>query len=295
MLSHTLKEQYSLFSVGMGAMPFSLSNRCSEEEAIGVIETFLALGGNFIDTADVYGLNEADRGHNEKLICKALKKYGGSNVLVATKGGATRPNGGWGLRGGHPKRLRQVCEQSLLNLNLTEHSLYYLHGPDPAIPLEDSLGELIKLQAEGKIKHIGIANVTFEELMLAIKLTTITAVQNRCNPFCKGDLRNGLIDFCKRNNIIYVSYCPLGGWTEHRKLAASFLYKQLQAIQHASSYLISLSWLLTKGEHIIPIPGMDKKNQVMMNVSASKLKLTADDMTKLDAFPDLYSPTYLDK
>ena len=276
-------------------MPFSVSGRPSEIESISIIEKFLELGGNFIDTADVYGLDDCDRGHNEKLLCKALKKIGAWDiVMLASKGGATRPDGGWALRGGHPTKLRNVCEQSLINLQLTEHSLYYLHGPDPDVPLEDSIGELVKLKDEGKIKHIGIANVTLEELKLALAQTSIAAVQNRCNPFCKGDFKNDLIEFCNLNNIIYVPYCPLGGWMDHAKLASNELYKQLISKYQVSSYLISLSWLMSKGEHIIPIPGMDKKDHVISNFKSVNFKLQDEDIYKLDMFPDLYSPKHID-
>ncbi|EKD72014.1 MAG: aldo/keto reductase [uncultured bacterium] len=177
---------------------------------------------------------------------------------------------------------------------MSTHSLYYLHGPDPAVPLEDSIGELIKLKNEGKINHIGIANVTLEEIKLASRLTKISAVQNRCNPFCKGDFKNGLIDYCKLNNIIYVPYCPLGSWADHAKLAKSPLYENLTTPYHTSSYAISLAWLLAKGNHIIPIPGMDKINHVIANIEAVNLPLAAEDITNIDRFPDLYSPKHVD-
>jgi aryl-alcohol dehydrogenase-like predicted oxidoreductase len=173
-----------IFPIGLGAMPLSIAGRPSESQAINVIETFVEHGGNFIDTADVYGFDHADNGHNERLLNKALKKLGYTDqVIIATKGGATRPNGCWELHGGHPKKLRKACEQSLRNLNIACHALYYLHGPDSNIPLEESLGELVKLKMEGKIHHIGIANVNLKELELATKMTKIAAVQNKCNPF----------------------------------------------------------------------------------------------------------------
>lgn len=290
-----LKNQYSLFPIGLGAMPLSVMGRPSVNEAIDIILSFLQRGGNFIDTADIYGLDETDGGHNEKIICKALRVAGNpDNVLVATKGGATRPNGGWGMRGGHPEKIRKVCEQSLLNLKRTEHPLYYLHGIDPDVPLEDSLGELIKLQHQGKIRHIGIANVDMEELQRAVSLTTIAAVQNRCNPFCKGDLRNGVVDFCESNDILYVPYCPLGGWQDHAKLSASPLYLDLATRHHISSYVISLTWLRSLGKHVLPIPGIDNKNQLEINFQSLNFSLSMDDLQQLDAFPDLYLPKHLE-
>jgi len=294
-MKKTLKEQHSLFPIGLGAMPLSILGRPSEKESIKVIESFLQCGGNFIDTADVYGLDVVDRGHNEKLISKALRELNKNDVvMVATKGGATRPNGGWGLRGGHPKKIRIACEQSLINLNRLEHSLYYLHGPDPQVPFEDSLGELIQLKNEGKINNIGICNVTFVQLQLALNMTHISAVQNRCNPFCKDDFKNGLIEVCRINNIIYVPYSPLGGWADHTKLASSELFNDLISKYGVSAYVISLAWLLAKGGHIVPIPGMDKANQVRANRESVRLCLETDDVEKIDRFPDLYASIYLE-
>jgi aryl-alcohol dehydrogenase-like predicted oxidoreductase len=288
---------HTIFPIGLGAMPLSLRGRPSESNAIEIIHYFIEQGGNLIDTADVYGLDDTDKGHNEKLISKALNQIGNAtnNIIVATKGGATRPNGGWGLRGGHPKKLRKVCEQSLRNLNITEHALYYLHGPDPDIPLVDSVGELVLLKNEGKIKNIGLANITLNDLQLALTLTPIFAVQNRCNPFCKEDIKNGLIEFCRLNAIKYVPYCPFGGWAEHQQLNSSPFYRSLIEKYHSSSYLISLAWLLSKGEHIKPIPGMDRKEQIKINMKSLTLQLEQKDIHLIDSFPDLYSSIHVER
>ena len=198
------------------------------------------------------------------------------------------------MRGGHPHQLRQACEQSLKNLNITTHSLYYLHGPDPDVPLADSLGEIINLKNEGKINAIGIANVTLTELQIAHELTSITAVQNRCNPFCKEDFKNGVFNFCKANKILYVPYCPLGGWADHQKLANHACYQELMQQYQVSSYVISLAWLTAKGHGIVPIPGMDQVSQVRENFSALQLHLSSEAMQKIDQFPDFYSPKHVD-
>lgn len=291
----SFQKPFELFPIGLGAMPLSLPGKPSEKEAITILKTFLESGGNFIDTADVYGLDETDKGHNEKLISKAVNEITDKkNIIIATKGGATRPNGGWALGGGHPKKLRAACEQSLLNLNIEQHTLYYFHGPDVNIPLEDSLGELIHLKREGKIKHLGIANVTLDELKFASDLTEIVAVQNRCNPFCKADTKNGIIDFCKLNNILYVAYCPLGGWADHAKLISSALYQPLQMKYATNAYVINLAWLMSKGDHVVSIPGMDKKEQIAINFQAFHLTLQKEDIETIDQFPDLYSPKHVD-
>lgn len=284
----------ALFPIGLGAMPLSITNRPSENDAIKVIEKFLALGGNFIDTADVYGLNEDDKGHNEKLVIHALKQLSPKqDILLATKGGATRPGGaGWGMRGGLPTMLRKACEQSLLNLQISQHQLYYLHGPDPDVPIAESIGELVRLQEEGKIANIGISNVDMADLFVALRESRIFAVQNRCNPFCKGDIKSGLIYFCKTNDMLYVPYCPLGGWAEHAKIANSTLFKKLMKKYSVSSYVICLAWIRQLGENIIPIPGMLRVDQVAENVKAVDVQLDQDDVKLIADLPDLYSPKH---
>lgn len=296
MKTKIIANSFPIFSIGLGAMPLSIAGRPSTTDAINVLQTFIELGGNFIDTADVYGLDDTDRGHNERLIRKSLKEMGkNNNVFIATKGGATRPGGGWGLRGGgHPKKLRKACENSLTNLGLSQIDLYYLHGPDPDVPLQDSLEELVKLKEEGKIKNIGIANVNLKQLKTANELTTIAAVQNRCNPFCKDDFKNGVIEFCKLNQIVYVPYCPLGGWSEHGKLASSTQFQYFTTKYNVSSYEICLSWLVNKCDHIIPIPGMDRVEQISSNFHSLEVQIEENDIQKIDEFPNLYSPVHLD-
>lgn len=287
----------AIFPIGLGAMPLSIGdNRPSTAKASHIIKTFLEMGGNFIDTADVYGLDDTDRGHNEKLLSQAIKQFDSNNsIIISTKGGATRPNGGWSFRdGGHPQQLQLACESSLKNLNVSAIDLYYLHGPDPHIPFADSLGALIKLQEKGKIKNIGVANVTLEQLKVACSLTTISAVQNRCNPFCKADLQNGLIAFCKSNNISYVPYCPLGGWAEHTKLSTSPLFDYFTKKYGVTSYQLCLAWLINKYDNIIPIPGMDKIDHVAANFHALNIALEQGDSKMIDEFPDLYPAIHID-
>lgn len=279
---------------GMGAMPLSIVGRPNEHDAIDIILHFLAEGGNFIDTADVYGINNNDLGHNERLIAKAIKKYGYSeDLIIATKGGASRPQDGWGLGNGHPEYLRKACENSLQNLKIESHFLYYLHGPDSKVPLSDSLVELVRLKEEGKIQNIGISNVDLDQLNTALKLTPIAAVQNRCNLFCKEDITNGLIDFCSAQQIAYVAYCPLGGWHEHKNLLRHSIIQQLVDKYQTDYYGIALAWLLQVNK-IIPIPGMDKKKHVTMNKKAAFLSLTSEDVLLLGSLPDLFRSKHVD-
>lgn len=286
----------SIFPVGFGAMPLSLPGRPTEKRAIETLHTFLDLGGNLIDTADVYGIDGSDIGHNEKLIHSAIRNMKRSDMIISTKGGATRPNGGWSfIGGGHPAHIRQACEASLLNLKIEQHTLYYLHGVDPAVPIEESLGTIIDLKNEGKIINIGIANVNLADIHTASRLTPIFAVQNRLNPFCKGDLNNGVMNHCKEHKIYYIAYCPLGGFADHVKLNKSVLFKSLCQKYKLSSYIISLVWILSKGKHVIPIPGMHQADHVKENLNAVHIDIDPADLAKLDQFPDLYHPIHVDQ
>lgn len=286
----------SITSIGLGAMPLSLSQRPTQREALTIIQHYIASGGNFIDTADVYGLDDSDRGHNEKLIATALAEIDCKHdIIVATKGGATRPNGGWGLRGGgHPRQLRAACEASLRNLSRDSIDLYYLHGPDPFVPLEESLGELVRLKELGMIRSIGIANVNLQQLQFALTCAPIAAVQNRCNPFCKSDLQNGVMQLCLENRLLYVAYCPVGGWYDHQQLMSSDLFAPLKLTYSLSGYQLSLAWLNSLKKNIIPIPGMVCIEQVDENMAMNHQLLTEEEMRMIAEFPDLYSPAHVD-
>ena len=168
---------FAVGPIGLGGMPLSIQGRPDERTALAVIEAFVAGGGDHIDTAISYCLDEHDFGHNERLIAKALRNRGRSSVVVATKGGLTRPNGRWEVDCS-PHWLRQCCEQSAATLG-APIALYYLHTVDPAVPLAESLGELVRLREEGKITSIGLSNVTARHLDEALRLTPIAAVQNR--------------------------------------------------------------------------------------------------------------------
>src|SRR5215207_3185502 len=158
-------------------MPLSIQNRPDERTALAVIEAFLAGGGDFIDTASSYCLDDSDFGHNERLIAQALRRAKRSDVVVATKGGLTRPGGRWEVDGS-PAWLRHCCDQSVQNLG-APIPLYYLHAVDPAVPLVDSVGELARLRDEGKIASVGLSNVDSRQLDEALRVTPIAAVQNR--------------------------------------------------------------------------------------------------------------------
>jgi aryl-alcohol dehydrogenase-like predicted oxidoreductase len=267
--------------IGLGGMPLSIQGRPDERTALGVIEAFLAGGGNFIDTAISYCLDEHDFGHNERLIAKALHNLGRTDVIVATKGGLTRPSGRWEVDCS-PQWLRHCCEQSARVLG-EPIPLYYLHTVDAAVPLADSLGELTRLRDEGKIAAIGLSNVSSSQLAEGVRLTRIAAVQNRCNVLDARDFASGLVERCLTLGVAYVPYSSVGGHSGHRRLTQYPPLARIAAKHSTSIYVVALAWLLAKGTHILPIPGASRIASVQSSLTAPTVLLDSDDLEALDA------------
>jgi aryl-alcohol dehydrogenase-like predicted oxidoreductase len=277
------KTNIETYAIGLGAMPLSLDGRPDEEQALSVIEAFVQGGGNFIDSANVYCVSGSDVGHNEKLIAKALSKLDDAkNIIVATKGGLRRPKGDWTVDAS-PAWLRQSCEKSLIDLNTDSIFLYQLHSPDPDIPLTDSVGELSRLMDEGKIQHIGLSNVNIEHIQLALSITHIMSVQNRCNLFERTSFKNGVIKFCEQNDMTFIAHSPVGGHFQHTQRADNILLKKLAEKYHASTYQIMIAWLLHKSPSILPIPGASKTSSIKDSLQAINVDLSKEDMQLLEA------------
>src|SRR5262245_57980389 len=148
-------------AIGYGGMMISIAGRPPEEQGIRAIHSALESGATLIDTADVYCLDDTEIGHNERLIAKALKQWSGSKseILIATKAGMTRPQGRWD-RDGRPEHIRAACEKSLKALGVDRIDLYQFHAPDSTVPFEDSVGVFAELQQQGKVRWVGMSNVT---------------------------------------------------------------------------------------------------------------------------------------
>lgn len=271
-----------LAAIGLGTMPLSLSGRPSEAQAVRTIAAYIELGGNFIDTANVYCQDDSDIGHNERLIGQALRQLGKTGaVTVASKGGLCRPKGAW-VANGDPAFLRRSCEASLEALGSDCIALYQLHAVDPAVGLLPSLQALQELQQEGKIRHIGLSNVTQAQVETALQHVTVVSVQNRCSLWDKRDFSNGLVDWCGRQGITYIPHSPVGGHYDHVQLAGQPLLQKLAKKHHASPYQIALAWLLAKGPHVLPIPGASRPESIVSSWGAMEVRLDADDLAALN-------------
>ena len=227
------------------------------------------LGVDFFDTADSYG-----PGVSETLVSEALYPY--DDVVIATKGGLTRQGPGRWSRNCRPEYLRAACEASLLRLRVDRIDLYQLHTVDPAIPLEESLGALVELQAEGKIKHIGVCNVGLPELQRAMRVTTVAFVQNRFSLADRSSL--DVVKLCERSGIGFVAWAPLGKGplaTGDRTLAA------FAADLGWTSAQTALAWILHVSPVTIAIPGTARISHLEENVAAMDLRLEPERVQEL--------------
>lgn len=282
MRTRRLGEGLEVSEIGLGGMPMSLAGRPPEAQSIEVIHAALEGGTTLIDTADVYCVDDGDIGHNERLIAKALGSWSGDRdrVLVATKGGLRRPHGDWVTDAG-PERLREACEASLRALRVERIALYQLHAPDPDVPFEESVGELARLRAEGKIAHVGLSNVNAAQIDVARATVPIASVQNRCNVSDRRAFDQGVIARCEALGIGFLAYSPVGGSRGRATLAQSEKLREIAARHAASPEEIAIAWLLARSPAIVPIPGASKRSSIESSLRAASLALSDPEIAAL--------------
>jgi aryl-alcohol dehydrogenase-like predicted oxidoreductase len=271
-------------AVGYGGMHLSIKDRPSEEQAIRVIHAALDAGVTLIDTADVYCLDDRDIGHNERLIARALKTRPASRdgVIVATKGGVTRPGGRWETDG-RPEHLRAACERSLQALGVERIDLYQLHAPDPRVPLAESVGALADLQQQGKIRWIGLSNVSVSQIWEAEAVVQITSVQNRLNPFFREALADGVVEYCADRGLGFLAYSPTGGGRLNHKLPGHPVLQPMAARLGVTPHALVLAWVLARSPAVIIIPSARTVDHALDSAGAADLLLTEADLSALTA------------
>lgn len=233
-------------------------------EAHKLLRRAVELGVNLIDTADAYGPEVSER-----LIREALHPYP-PGLVVATKGGLTRPAAEHWDRDGRPEHLRRACEASLRRLGVERIELYQLHAPDPKVPLADSVGELARLQREGKVRHVGVSNFGLGELRQALRIVKVASVQNRYNV---GDRSSDdVLRLCVKERIAFMPWAPLGGRERLAWLARSRGITESQA---------ALAWLLARSPVMLPIPGTSSIAHLEENVAAAALRLTSEELARI--------------
>jgi pyridoxine 4-dehydrogenase len=239
------------------------------QEAIRVLRRAVDLGVDFIDTADSYGPYSV-----EEVIREALHPYGG--VLVATKGGLVRTGPGEWKPLGRPEYLRQEVEMSLRRLGLDHFGLYQLHRIDPRVPAEESLAELVAMQREGKIRHIGLSQVTVAQIEEARKAATIVSVQNLYNLTSRR--ADTTLEYCDRQGIAFIPWFPIGGGV---LTSSGGPVQAVAAEQDATPAQVALAWLLHRSPAILPIPGTASVAHLEENVAAASLRLTGQQYQRL--------------
>jgi pyridoxine 4-dehydrogenase len=271
----TLGGELEVHRLGFGAMRITGDGIWGEPDdpaaARELLRRVTQAGVDLIDTADSYGPEVSER-----LIAEALSPYP-EELVIATKGGLTRPGPGRWERNCRPDRLTRCCEDSLRRLKLERIDLYQLHAVDPKVPIEDSVGALAELQDAGKIRLIGLCNVSVEELERAQQIATIVSVQNR---YSFADRRSDeVLQACERRGLGFLPWAPLEV-ADAAKLGDAFA--ELARAHDASEVQVALAWLLAHSPVMLPIPGTSSIAHFEENLEAAELELSEDELEALE-------------
>jgi aryl-alcohol dehydrogenase-like predicted oxidoreductase len=273
-----LGRELSVRRLGYGAMRLTGSGiwgpPADRKAALAVLRRAVELGVNFIDTADSYGPYV-----NEELIAEALFPYS-TGLVIATKGGWNRPGPNQWTHDATPAHLREAAEGSLKRLKLERIDLYQLHTPDPIVSFEASIETLAKLREEGKIRLIGLSNVTREHIERARKIVPIVSVQNRYS-FADREW-DYVVDYCEGHDIAFIPWFPLGAG----RVAGEVLDKVAQA-HGASRMQVALAWILRRSKIMLPIPGTSSVEHLQENIAAASLHLKQNEYERLAEVPQL--------
>src|SRR5712671_4156463 len=261
--------------LGFGAMRITGDGIWGEPadraESLRLLRRAVELGINFIDTADSYGPDLS-----EEIIAEALHPYP-VNLAIATKGGFERPGPNRWVENGRPEHLRSACEGSLRRLRLDRIDLYQLHRIDPKVPAEDQLGALKALQAEGKIRHIGLSEVSVRQIQHARTIVPIVSVQNRYSVTDRGS--EDVLKYCEKEKMGFIPWFPLAAG---RVSGSESPVSRIAARWKVTPSQVALAWLLARSPVILPIPGTSKVEHLEENVAAAELKIDANKMQELD-------------
>jgi len=297
------KDGLKVSAMGLGCMGMSeFYGSHDETESITVIQRAIEMGMCFLDTSDTYG-----HGHNEELVGRAIKGRR-EQVVLATKFGILRRDDGSRGVNGRPEYCKQACEDSLRRLGEEVIDLYYLHRVDPKVPIEESMGAMAELVAEGKVRHLGLSEASVETLRTAVKIHPVAALQTEYSLWTR-DIESEILPTCRELEIGFVAYCPLGrgfltgkirsiddleaddwrrtnprfqGENLERNLELLNIVETMAAEKGCTPGQLALAWLLARGEDIIPIPGTKRIERLEENAAALDLSISREDVERLD-------------
>jgi aryl-alcohol dehydrogenase-like predicted oxidoreductase/histidinol phosphatase-like enzyme/predicted kinase len=264
-------------------MRLSTDRDREESSAIAVLHAALDEGVRFLDTAAAYCWDDGDRGHNERLIARALGLWRGdpSTVTVATKGGMTRPGGRW-QTDGRAKQLTAGCEDSCRALGVERISLYQLHAPDPRVPLSTSVRALAALKRSGLVDGVGLCNVTVGQIEEARRIVEIDSVQVELSLWQDQHFLSGVVRYCVTHRLRLLAHRPLGGSKSRSRTSKNPLLVAIAAEHRATPFEVALAWLAGLSEMIVPLPGATRVDTARSAACYRRLQLTAEQNARLD-------------
>ncbi len=273
-------------AIGLGGMPMSIEGRPDEARSVATIHAALDAGVTLVDTADAYHRDAGEVGHNEELIARALRSWGGdtSSVVVATKGGHLRPGDGSWTRDGRPEYLKEAAKASAKRLGVEAIGLYQFHRPDPDVPYAESVGAIRDLLDEGVIVRAGISNADVAQIDEANEVLggRLVSVQNQFSPAFRSS--RGELEHCASIGIAFLPWSPLGGIRKASGLGDDHgAFAEVAAAHGVSPQQVALAWELALADVVLPIPGASRPESVTDSVRAADLVLTADELAALDA------------
>jgi pyridoxine 4-dehydrogenase len=273
----TLGGDLTVNRLGFGAMritgPGIWGPPADVPTAVRVVQRAVQLGVNFIDTADSYGPEVSER-----IIAEALHPYP-ADIVIATKAGLERAGPDVWTRNGRPKHLREACAGSLRRLRRDRIDIYQFHSVDPQVPLADSIGELVRLKAEGKIRHIGISNVTLEQLEQAERLTPLVSVQNRFN--LEDRRSDPVVAHCAAKSMAFIPWAPLDSGRHAQSTGSLRALARIAERHRVAIGSAAIAWLLHHSSAMLPIPGTGSVQHLEENVAAASIRLTPEEVREL--------------
>ncbi|MDG4860075.1 aldo/keto reductase [Streptomyces sp. T-3] len=293
-MQHRTIGDITVSAIGLGAMPLSIEGRPDEARALATIHAALDAGVTLIDTADSYHWHADEAGHNELLVARALASHAGdtSEILVATKGGRGRPGDGSWTVTGTPAHLKRACEASLKRLGVDAIGVYQLHKPDPDVPWAESIGALGELLDEGKIRSVGLSNVTNAQIREARSLLgdRLVSVQNQYSPAVRDS--EPQLRLCAELGLAFLPWSPLGGLSRSSldgpsgAVSAGTAFHQVAAARGISPQQACLAWLLARSPVMIPVPGSSRPASIRDSARAAEVVLDEQELALLNAAVD---------